>query len=40
VIFDEKLTRLMEMGFGEPEARAALENAGGDENIAMDTLLG
>lgn len=30
----------MEMGFGEAEAKAALESAGGDENAALEVLCG
>lgn len=36
---DEKLQRIVEMGFSEAAARAALAKAGGDENSAMEVLL-
>jgi len=37
---DAKLQRVMEMGFAEAEAREALEKHGGDENAAVNSLLG
>lgn len=40
IVFSEKLGRLLEMGFGEDEAREALERACGDENVALTALLG
>jgi ubiquitin-conjugating enzyme (huntingtin interacting protein 2) len=36
----EKVTRIIEMGFDEPVARQALENAGWDESVALNSLLG
>jgi len=35
-----QLQRVMEMGFPEAEAREALEKHGGDENAAVNSLLG
>ncbi|XP_010555576.1 PREDICTED: ubiquitin-conjugating enzyme E2 27 [Tarenaya hassleriana] len=35
---EEKVTRLVEMGFGEAQVRSALESAGGDENLALEKL--
>lgn len=35
-----QLQRVMEMGFAEAEAREALEKHGGDENAAVNSLLG
>ncbi|XP_050376704.1 ubiquitin-conjugating enzyme E2 27 [Argentina anserina] len=35
---DEKVKRLVEMGFPEGRARSALETVGGDENLALETL--
>jgi ubiquitin-conjugating enzyme (huntingtin interacting protein 2) len=37
---DAKVGRIVEMGFEEGAARAALQAAGGDENAAMELLLG
>lgn len=37
---DSKVKRLMEMGFPEGTVRAALEAMGGDENLALEKLLG
>jgi ubiquitin-conjugating enzyme (huntingtin interacting protein 2) len=37
---DEKLQRIVEMGFPEDAARGALHTTGGDENAAMELLLG
>lgn len=36
----EKVRKLVEMGFGEAEAKAALESASGDENAALEVLCG
>ena len=35
-----QLQRVMEMGFPEAEAREALDKHGGDENAAVNSLLG
>ncbi|KAL6182673.1 hypothetical protein ACLB2K_044088 [Fragaria x ananassa] len=35
---DEKVKRLVEMGFPEGRARSALETVGGDENLALESL--
>ena len=37
---DEKLQRIVEMGFAASAAQAALQKTGGDENAAMELLLG
>lgn len=39
-VLGEKIKRLAEMGFPEATVRAALEAAGGDENVALEKLLG
>jgi hypothetical protein len=39
-IMDKKVKNLTEMGFPEPAVRAALEAVGGDENLALEKLLG
>lgn len=40
VVHEEQVRRLMEMGFEEQLVRNALENAGWDENTALNSLLG
>ncbi|KAF3786988.1 Ubiquitin-conjugating enzyme E2 27 [Nymphaea thermarum] len=35
---EEKVQKLMEMGFTETQVRAALESTGGDENMALEKL--
>jgi len=40
IVQQEKVTRIIEMGFEESVARTALENAGWDESIALNSLLG
>ncbi|KAK3260859.1 Ubiquitin-conjugating enzyme E2 27 [Cymbomonas tetramitiformis] len=37
---DDKVTRLVEMGFGEGDVKAALAKCGGDENAALEQLCG
>lgn len=37
---DDKVTRLVEMGFAEGDAKAALAKCGGDENAALEQLCG
>ena len=37
---DEVVMRICEMGFGEEDARAALERCGWDESAAVNSLLG
>jgi ubiquitin-conjugating enzyme (huntingtin interacting protein 2) len=39
-IFEEKVARLMEMGFSEDSSREALQRASGDEATALNSLLG
>lgn len=36
----EKVRKLVEMGFGEADAKSALEKSGGDENAALEILCG
>lgn len=36
---DDKVQRIVEMGFDEAAARAALKSASGDENAAIAMLL-
>ncbi|KAL8474518.1 hypothetical protein ACS0TY_031105 [Phlomoides rotata] len=36
---DEKVQKLVEMGFAEGLVRSALESVGGDENLALEKLL-
>lgn len=38
-IYDEKLKKLMEMGFTEDQCKDALSKCGGDENQAINHLL-
>ncbi|XP_052182136.1 ubiquitin-conjugating enzyme E2 27 isoform X2 [Diospyros lotus] len=35
---EEKVQKLVEMGFPEPQVRSTLESVGGDENMALETL--
>ncbi|EYU32921.1 hypothetical protein ABFS83_09G067300 [Erythranthe nasuta] len=35
---EEKVQKLMEMGFPEAQVRSSLESAGGDENLALEKL--
>lgn len=38
--FADKITRITEMGFTRDAAQRALQAAGGDENVALESLLG
>ncbi|KAL9813892.1 Ubiquitin-conjugating enzyme E2 27 [Arabidopsis thaliana] len=35
---EEKVKRLVEMGFGDAQVRSAIESSGGDENLALEKL--
>lgn len=37
---DAKIRKLTEMGFAESQVRSALEATAGDENLALEKLLG
>lgn len=38
--FEEKIQRIVEMGFSKEAASRAIQAAGGDENVALEALLG
>ncbi|KAJ0261835.1 Ubiquitin-conjugating enzyme E2 27 [Hirschfeldia incana] len=35
---EDKVKRLVEMGFGDAQVRSAIESSGGDENVALEKL--